>query len=111
MEWRAWSERVPCRTAPTPMRRGILNFQPLYRRLATLDYGVATTGRAGVYELLALLCRHVGLASSARRMPIWLRPKLRGSMIKLDFDIAHEFPGLAGGPYLDTAARGLLPRS
>jgi cysteine desulfurase/selenocysteine lyase len=26
-------------------------------------------------------------------------------------DIASEFPGLSGGPYLDTAARGLLPRS
>jgi cysteine desulfurase/selenocysteine lyase len=26
-------------------------------------------------------------------------------------DIASEFPGLAGGPYLDTAARGLLSRS
>ena len=26
-------------------------------------------------------------------------------------DVAREFPGLAGGPYLDTAARGLLPRS
>ena len=32
-------------------------------------------------------------------------------MTKLDIDIAREFPGLAGGPYLDTAARGLLPRS
>jgi len=32
-------------------------------------------------------------------------------MTKLDIDIASEFPGLAGGPYLDTAARGLLPRS
>jgi cysteine desulfurase / selenocysteine lyase len=32
-------------------------------------------------------------------------------MSKLDIDVAAEFPGLAGGPYLDTAARGLLPRS
>jgi selenocysteine lyase/cysteine desulfurase len=32
-------------------------------------------------------------------------------MTRLDIDVAHEFPGLAGGPYLDTAARGLLPRS
>jgi cysteine desulfurase/selenocysteine lyase len=32
-------------------------------------------------------------------------------MAKLDIDIAREFPGLAGGPYLDTAARSLLPRS
>ena len=32
-------------------------------------------------------------------------------MTKLDIDIAREFPGLAGGPYLDTAARSLLPRS
>src|SRR5215813_12641346 len=32
-------------------------------------------------------------------------------MAGIDIDIAAEFPGLAGGPYLDTAARGLLPRS
>jgi cysteine desulfurase/selenocysteine lyase len=32
-------------------------------------------------------------------------------MSRLDIDVAAEFPGLAGGPYLDTAARGLLPRS
>jgi len=30
---------------------------------------------------------------------------------KLDIDVAAEFPGIAAGPYLDTAARGLLPRS
>src|SRR5262245_1484944 len=29
----------------------------------------------------------------------------------IDTDIASEFPGAIGGPYLDTAARGLLPRS
>src|SRR5262245_30986100 len=29
----------------------------------------------------------------------------------IDTDIAREFPGTIGGPYLDTAARGLLPRS
>lgn len=29
----------------------------------------------------------------------------------LGVDVATEFPGTAGGPYLDTAARGLLPRS
>jgi cysteine desulfurase/selenocysteine lyase len=28
-----------------------------------------------------------------------------------DIDVAEAFPGIAGGPYLDTAARGLLPRS
>lgn len=32
-------------------------------------------------------------------------------MAELDFDVATEFPGIAAGPYLDTAARGLLPRS
>ena len=32
-------------------------------------------------------------------------------MAGFDIDMAAEFPGLAGGPYLDTAARGLLPRS
>jgi cysteine desulfurase/selenocysteine lyase len=32
-------------------------------------------------------------------------------MTGFDIDIAAEFPGVAGGPYLDTAARGLLPRS
>ena len=32
-------------------------------------------------------------------------------MSRLDIDVADEFPGLAAGPYLDTAARGLLPRS
>ena len=32
-------------------------------------------------------------------------------MSGLDIDIAAEFPGIATGPYLDTAARGLLPRS
>ena len=32
-------------------------------------------------------------------------------MSKLDIDVAAEFPGIAAGPYLDTAARGLLPRS
>ena len=32
-------------------------------------------------------------------------------MAGIDIDIAAEFPGLANGPYLDTAARGLLPRS
>lgn len=29
----------------------------------------------------------------------------------LDIDVATEFPGTAAGPYLDTAARGLLPRA
>src|SRR5436853_6463330 len=33
------------------------------------------------------------------------------TMSGLEVDVAAEFPGLAGGPYLDTAARGLLPRS
>lgn len=32
-------------------------------------------------------------------------------MPRLDIDVAAEFPGTASGPYLDTAARGLLPRS
>ena len=32
-------------------------------------------------------------------------------MSRLDIDVAAEFPGIAAGPYLDTAARGLLPRS
>ena len=29
----------------------------------------------------------------------------------IDIDMASEFPGSIGGPYLDTAARCLLPRS
>jgi cysteine desulfurase/selenocysteine lyase len=33
------------------------------------------------------------------------------SSMPIDTDIASEFPGTIGGPYLDTAARGLLPRS
>jgi len=32
-------------------------------------------------------------------------------VIKLDIDVAAEFPGTRSGPYLDTAARGLLPAS
>ncbi len=28
-----------------------------------------------------------------------------------EIDVGQEFPGIAAGPYLDTAARGLLPRS
>ena len=32
-------------------------------------------------------------------------------MSTVDIDVAGEFPGTVGGPYLDTAARGLLPRS
>jgi len=32
-------------------------------------------------------------------------------MSGLDVDVACEFPAIAAGPYLDTAARGLLPRS
>jgi cysteine desulfurase / selenocysteine lyase len=36
---------------------------------------------------------------------------MRSTMANIDTDIAGEFPGIVGGPYLDTAARGLLPRS
>jgi cysteine desulfurase / selenocysteine lyase len=32
-------------------------------------------------------------------------------MSTVDIDVAGEFPGTVAGPYLDTAARGLLPRS
>jgi cysteine desulfurase / selenocysteine lyase len=33
------------------------------------------------------------------------------SMPDIELDVASEFPGILAGPYLDTAARGLLPRS
>jgi hypothetical protein len=36
---------------------------------------------------------------------------IRSSMPIIDADVTSEFPGTVGGPYLDTAARGLLPRS
>jgi cysteine desulfurase / selenocysteine lyase len=32
-------------------------------------------------------------------------------MPSIDLDVASEFPGTRAGPYLDTAARGLLPRT
>ena len=32
-------------------------------------------------------------------------------MPTIDLDVASEFPGAIAGPYLDTAARGLLPRA
>jgi cysteine desulfurase / selenocysteine lyase len=36
---------------------------------------------------------------------------IRSSMPIIDADVTSEFPGTIGGPYLDTAARGLPPRS
>src|SRR5438552_2690227 len=60
--------------------------------------------RAGILE-----CARRSVGATA---PRWICAGVReATMSRLDIDVAAEFPGLAGGPYLDTAARGLLPRS